>query len=62
LEQTEKLEQLRALEGGMRIRCLIREYRAEGIDTREDLERFRRRVQEDSGKGLNPVSDDDNAK
>lgn len=44
LECIEKLEQLRALEGGMRIRCLTYEYRSEGIDTPEQLERFRRRI------------------
>ncbi|MBD3391201.1 MAG: 3-deoxy-manno-octulosonate cytidylyltransferase [Chitinivibrionales bacterium] len=44
LEQTEKLEQLRALEGGMRVRCLVRRYRSIGIDTKEDLAAFRRLV------------------
>jgi 3-deoxy-manno-octulosonate cytidylyltransferase (CMP-KDO synthetase) len=46
LEQAEKLEQLRALEANMTIRCLIRRYDAIGIDTPRDLELFRRRVGE----------------
>ncbi len=41
LEQAESLEQLRALENGMRIRCMVAGYRAVGIDTPEDLTRFR---------------------
>ncbi len=44
LEQIEKLEQLRALEGGMRIRCIIHDFDSVGIDTPEDLESFRRRI------------------
>jgi 3-deoxy-manno-octulosonate cytidylyltransferase (CMP-KDO synthetase) len=44
LERIEKLEQLRALEAGMTIRCLTREYRGIGIDTPADLEAFRRLV------------------
>lgn len=45
LEQIEKLEQLRALEQGMKIRCLIKEYTGVGIDTREDFEAFRLSVE-----------------
>jgi 3-deoxy-manno-octulosonate cytidylyltransferase (CMP-KDO synthetase) len=41
LEQCEKLEQLRALENGMTIRCLLRDYQAVGIDTAVDLDKFR---------------------
>ncbi len=41
LEKAECLEQLRALEHGMRIRCLIRSYPSIGVDTPEDLERFK---------------------
>lgn len=41
LEQTEKLEQLRALEHGHRIRVLDTSYRSIGVDTPEDLERVR---------------------
>jgi 3-deoxy-manno-octulosonate cytidylyltransferase (CMP-KDO synthetase) len=49
LERREKLEQLRALEHGIRIavdECLERP--APGVDTPEDLERARRRVAADS--------------
>ena len=45
LEQTEKLEQLRALEMGMTIQCLVREYDSTGIDTEEDLNAFRLSVE-----------------
>lgn len=45
LEQAEMLEQLRALEHGMSIYCMETEYRAHGIDTPEDLEAFRLRMQ-----------------
>jgi 3-deoxy-manno-octulosonate cytidylyltransferase (CMP-KDO synthetase) len=42
LEQTEKLEQLRALEHGMRIYCLaLPEAPPAGVDTPADLERLR---------------------
>jgi 3-deoxy-manno-octulosonate cytidylyltransferase (CMP-KDO synthetase) len=42
LEQTEKLEQLRALEHGMRIHLLaLAEAPPAGVDTPEDLERVR---------------------
>ncbi len=41
LEQIEKLEQLRALEFGMKIHCLVRDYQSIGIDTQQDLEAFR---------------------
>jgi 3-deoxy-manno-octulosonate cytidylyltransferase (CMP-KDO synthetase) len=44
LESIEALEQLRALEGGMRVHCLVRAYRGGGIDTAADLAAFRRRV------------------
>lgn len=39
LEETEKLEQLRALEHGIKIRCLETQHRSIGVDTPEDLER-----------------------
>ncbi|HEY4041798.1 MAG TPA: 3-deoxy-manno-octulosonate cytidylyltransferase [Rhodopila sp.] len=41
LEQRESLEQLRALENGMRIACVRMEYGPFGVDTPEDLERAR---------------------
>ncbi len=46
LEKVEKLEQLRALEHGMKIVCLKREYFGIGIDTEEDLESFRLSVED----------------
>lgn len=42
LERSESLEQLRALENGMRIRVLLVEKGAVGVDTAEDLERAER--------------------
>jgi 3-deoxy-manno-octulosonate cytidylyltransferase (CMP-KDO synthetase) len=39
LEQAERLEQLRALENGYRIRVVQTEYESIGVDTPEDLER-----------------------
>ncbi|MBN1309160.1 MAG: 3-deoxy-manno-octulosonate cytidylyltransferase [Chitinispirillaceae bacterium] len=44
LEHAERLEQLRALENGMKIRCLVYDYDAIAVDTPEDLERFRLQV------------------
>lgn len=41
LEQAERLEQLRVLEHGYRIRVVQTDYRAVGVDTPEDLERVR---------------------
>lgn len=41
LERRERLEQLRALEHGHRIRVLATSYRSVGVDTPEDLERVR---------------------
>lgn len=38
LEKCEKLEQLRALENGMRIKVILTEFQSIGIDTPEDLE------------------------
>jgi 3-deoxy-manno-octulosonate cytidylyltransferase (CMP-KDO synthetase) len=46
LERTERLEQLRALEYGMKIQCIIHDFESIGIDTPEDLEQFRRRAPE----------------
>jgi 3-deoxy-manno-octulosonate cytidylyltransferase (CMP-KDO synthetase) len=42
LEQVEKLEQLRALEHGIRIRCRETRWRSVGVDTPEDLVRAER--------------------
>jgi 3-deoxy-manno-octulosonate cytidylyltransferase (CMP-KDO synthetase) len=39
LERAERLEQLRALENGYRIRVVDTEYESLGVDTPEDLER-----------------------
>jgi 3-deoxy-manno-octulosonate cytidylyltransferase (CMP-KDO synthetase) len=39
LEQREGLEQLRALEHGIRIRCAITSHRSVGVDTPEDIPR-----------------------
>lgn len=41
LEMTESLEQLRALENGMKIKTSIVDFVPVGIDTKEDLERFK---------------------
>lgn len=41
LEQTEKLEQLRALGSGERIRVVITGYNSIGVDTPEDLEKVK---------------------
>lgn len=43
LERRESLEQLRALEYGMKIRCIVRDFESAGIDTPEDLAGFRAR-------------------
>jgi 3-deoxy-manno-octulosonate cytidylyltransferase (CMP-KDO synthetase) len=40
LEQTERLEQLRAIENGYRIRVVETEYESLGVDTPQDLERI----------------------
>ena len=42
LERRENLEQLRALEAGMRIACVRVEHAPFGVDTPADLERARR--------------------
>ena len=39
LEQAERLEQLRAIENGFRIRVVETEYESLGVDTPADLER-----------------------
>lgn len=42
LERSESLEQLRALENGIRIRVLVVDRGSQGVDTAEDLERVER--------------------
>ncbi|MBN2188548.1 MAG: 3-deoxy-manno-octulosonate cytidylyltransferase [Chitinispirillaceae bacterium] len=42
LERREGLEQLRALEFGMTIRCLVYDFQSSGIDTPQELAAFRR--------------------
>ena len=42
LERAERLEQLRAMENGYRIRVVETEYESLGVDTPEDLERVSR--------------------
>jgi 3-deoxy-manno-octulosonate cytidylyltransferase (CMP-KDO synthetase) len=42
LEKTEKLEQLRALENGLRIKVDVTEYESHGVDTPGDIERVER--------------------
>lgn len=49
LEQTEKLEQLRALEHGHRIFVVLTEHDAIGVDTPEDLARVRAMMEADHG-------------
>jgi 3-deoxy-manno-octulosonate cytidylyltransferase (CMP-KDO synthetase) len=44
LEQAERLEQLRILEHGYRIKCVITEHDAFSIDTPEDLEFLTKRM------------------
>lgn len=46
LEQLERLEQLRALELGMRIQMEVTDYVNVAVDTPEDLERVRRMVEQ----------------
>ena len=44
LEQTEKLEQLRILENGYRIKAAITEFDSIPVDTQEDLEKVRKHI------------------
>ena len=46
LEKAESLEQLRALENGMKIKTHIVDFVPVGIDTKDDLEKFRKIVEE----------------
>ena len=45
LEKAESLEQLRALQNGMKIKTAIVNYKPVGIDTKEDFEEFLKKVQ-----------------
>lgn len=45
LEMTESLEQLRALENGMKIKTSVVDFVPVGIDTKEDLEKFKQIVE-----------------
>lgn len=49
LEKTESLEQLRALENGMKIKTSLIDFVPVGIDTREDLEKFKQIVEAQLG-------------
>lgn len=55
LERRENLEQLRALEDGMRIACVRMEHGPFGVDTAEDLERARAVLAARSAGGLHPT-------
>jgi 3-deoxy-manno-octulosonate cytidylyltransferase (CMP-KDO synthetase) len=44
LEQAEQLEQLRILEHGHRIKCVITEHDSFSVDTLEDLDHLREKV------------------
>lgn len=50
LEKAESLEQLRALENGMKIKTSVVDFIPVGIDTREDLEKFKQIVEKKLSK------------
>jgi 3-deoxy-manno-octulosonate cytidylyltransferase (CMP-KDO synthetase) len=52
LEQAERLEQLRAIENGFRIRVVETEYESLGVDTPADLERVSRLVEAATLEGV----------
>ncbi len=43
IEEIEKLEQLRVLSNGYKIKVIVTPYMCEGVDTPEDFERFLRK-------------------
>ncbi len=55
LEKLEKLEQLRALENGYRIKVVLVDYEPLSVDTPEDLQRVIAYLSRNS-KGLNPIN------
>ena len=52
LERAERLEQLRAIENGFRIRVVETEYESLGVDTPQDLERVSHLVEAVSLEGV----------
>jgi len=52
LERAERLEQLRAIENGFRIRVVETEYESVGVDTQADLDRVRRLFEATAGEGI----------
>jgi len=57
LERAERLEQLRAIENGFRIRVVETEYESLGVDTPEDLERVSRLMDAISLQGVQGVQE-----
>ena len=51
LEETEKLEQLRALENGYRIKTIETQMDTIGVDTPEDLARLERHLRGEASGG-----------
>ena len=51
LEQAEKLEQLRALSNGYKIRVAVVDWISRGIDTEADMEEFIQRHKAEQGLG-----------
>jgi 3-deoxy-manno-octulosonate cytidylyltransferase (CMP-KDO synthetase) len=55
LETTEQLEQLRALENGMKIRVIISKTGSIGVDTPEDARAIERQILSDGGTSVTPA-------
>jgi 3-deoxy-manno-octulosonate cytidylyltransferase (CMP-KDO synthetase) len=55
LETTEQLEQLRALENGMKIRVVISKSGSIGVDTPEDASAIERQILSDGGTSATPA-------